>query len=142
MIYAAFILLIAAVLYCHSRDWKENKATGRVQHSKAWRWKVLLSIPAGICFVIYLIGWPVMWNRFAGVAFGKSAIFTAIWFLFLFNAVWGWRANKDIFYRSTAVGANISKWDKMVLHWPKWLYILFMVVLIGAATILYFYAYR
>lgn len=138
MIYAGIILLIAAVIICHLRDWKENKETGRVNHSKAWKWKAMLSIPAGIFFLINLTGWPVMWNWFAGVAFCKSAIFTAIWFLFLFNSLWGYRAAKDIFYRSTAVDKEISRWDKMVLHWPKAVYILFIVALVTGATIFYF----
>jgi len=138
MIITAYILLIAAVIICHLRDWKENKKTGRVNHSKALKWKVVLSIPAGIFFTIYLTGWPPLFSWNTVLASGKSIVNGGAWFLSLFNGIWGWRADKDIFYRSTAVGANISKFDRMVLHWPKGLYILFIVVLVAGATLIYF----
>lgn len=138
MVVIAFILLIAAVLICHNRDWKENKKSGRVNHSKALKWKIILSIPAGILFMINLTGWPPMWNWFTTVACVKSAIFGGTWFLFLFNELWGYRAEKTLFYRSTAAGKNISRWDKFVLPWPKWLYILFMVAIVAGATLIYF----
>jgi hypothetical protein len=138
VIYAAFILLILAVITCHTRDWNENRKTGRVNHSKALKVKILLSIPAGVFFTINLSGWPVMWNWFIILASAKSAIFAGAWFMFLFNGLWGVRADKDWFYRSTAVGSNISKFDRFVLHWPKWLYILFIVALVTGATLFYF----
>lgn len=138
MIYAAFILLISAVVICHLRDWKENKATGRVNHSRAWKWKVLFSIPAGILFLINLTGWPVLFNSATILASGKASLLTATWFLFLFNELWGIRAYHTLFARSTAVGANISKFDRFVLHWPKAVYILFIVALLTGSTIFYF----
>lgn len=138
MIYAVFILLIAAVVICHTRDWKENKATGRVNHSKALKWKILTSIPAGISLTINLTGWPPQLNWITLLASGKSILLTGTWFLFLFNGYWGWRAEKDWFYRSTAVGKNISRWDRFVLPWPKWLYILFVLALVTGATLIYF----
>lgn len=140
MIYAAFILLIVAVVICHSIDWRINKYKGRVNHSRGLKWKMVFSIPAGILFTIYLTGWPVGVTLDTVLACGKSALLTGTWFLFLFNELWGYRAYHTFFARSTAVGKNISRWDRFVLPWPKWLYILFMVALVGAATILYFYA--
>lgn len=138
MIYAAIISLILAVVYCHERDWKESRATGRVNHSKALVWKILACIPAGFFFTITLTGWPFWFSWFTVLASGKSILLTGTWFLFLFNGYWGWRVEKSWFYRSKAVGANISKWDKMVLHWPKGLYILFVLALITGATLIYF----
>lgn len=138
MIITSIISLILAVVLCHERDWKESRATGRVNHSKALKWKILTCIPAGFFFAITLTGWPVGVSWLTVLACGKAALLTGAWFLFLFNGYWGYRVSKSWFYRSKAVGKNISRWDKLVLPWPKWLYILFMVVLIGAATILYF----
>lgn len=68
----------------------------------------------------------------------KSVFLTGAWFMFLFNAAWGWKIERDPFYRSTAVGKNLSWSDKIFLHWPKGLYILFIVALLTGATILYF----
>lgn len=138
MIYAAIILLIAAVLYCHKRDWKENRETGRVNHSKALKVKIISAIPAVITFVIYLTGWPLFLEWITLWASVKSILLTGTWFLFLFNSLWGYRAKKDIFYRSTATGKNISRWDRLVLHWPRKLYIAFIVVLVLGATLIYF----
>lgn len=138
MIITAMISLILAVVCCHERDWKESRATGRVNHSKALKWKILACIPAGFFFTITLTGWPINFNWSTVLASGKSILLTGTWFLFLFNGYWGQRAQRSWFYRSTAVGKNISRWDKFVLPWPKWLYILFMLALVSGATIIYF----
>lgn len=138
MIYAAIILLIAAVIYCHKRDWKENKLTGRVNHSKALKWKIITSLPAGILLLIYLTGVPLLLEWITLWASVKSILLTGTWFLFLFNSLWGYRAAKDIFYRSTATGKEISRWDRFVLHWPRKLYILFIGCLVTGATLIYF----
>lgn len=140
MIYAAVILLIAAAIYCHKRDWKENLRTGRINHSKALKPKILSCIPAIILFTIHKTGWHLVMSWSTVLAGGKSILLTATWFLFLFNSLWGWRADRDVFYRSTAVGKNLPRFDKMVLHWPKGLYIFFIVVLVTGATLIYFYA--
>lgn len=137
MIYAAFILLIVAVVICHRRDWKENKEIGRVNHSKALKWKILFSIPAGILFTINLTGWPVGVTLDTVLACGKSALLTGAWFLFLFNELWGYRAYHTFFARSTAVGKNISRWDRLVLPLPKLLYAFIILALVTGATILY-----
>lgn len=138
MIYIAIILLTAAVIICHLRDWKENKLTGRVNHSKAWKWKAMLSIPAAILFTINLTGWQSLMEWTTLWESVKSILLTATWFMFLFNELWGIRAYHTFFARSTAVGANISKFDRFVLHWPKLLYALFIISLVVGATIFYF----
>lgn len=79
-----------------------------------------------------------MWNWLTILASGKSAIFTGSWFMFLFNAAWGLKVDKDPFYRSTAIGKNLPRFDRMVLHWPKWVYILFVLAVVTGATIFYF----
>lgn len=138
MIYAAFILLIAAVIACHIHDWKENKAKGRVNHSKALKWKILSCIPAGILFTTNLTGWPCSMEWMTLWESVKSILLTATWFLFLFNEIWGYRAYHKLFARSTAVGKNISRWDRFVLPWPKLLYVSFVLVLVTGATLIYF----
>lgn len=82
-----------------------------------------------------LLEWTILW------ASGKSILLTGTWFLFLFNGLWGWRAKKDIFYRSTATGKDISRWDRMVLHWPKGLYISFVILLLIISTFIYVYPF-
>ena len=138
MIYSAIILLIAAAIYCHKRDWKENLRTGRVNHSRALKWKILTCILPVILFTIHKTGWPLLINWSTVLAGGKSILLTGAWFLFLFNGLWGWRAQHDPFYRSTAIGKNLSRLDRLVLHWPKGLYIFFIVVLLIGATLIYF----
>lgn len=137
MIYAAFILLIAAVLFCRRRDYKDGFADGHINHTKAWKVKALTCIPSVTLFTIYLTSAP-----FSGLdiflASGKSILLTGAWFMFLFNAAWGWMVARDPFYRSTAVGKSLPWSDKIFLRWPRWLYILFMVLLVSGATILYF----
>lgn len=139
MIYAAIISLIAAVVYCHKRDWKENRVTGRINHSKALKPKILACIPAVLLFTLHKTGWPLLMDQATLWGSSKSVLLTAAWFLFLFNSFWGWRVQRDPFYRSTAVGKNLSRFDQLVLHWPKGLYIFFILALISVATIFYLF---
>lgn len=140
MIYAAIILLIAAVIINYYNN-RRDALNGHINHTKAWKIKALTCIPSVVLFTLSLTGWPVEW-RVALTGLGRATFFTGAWFMFLFNLLWGISVYKDPFHRSTAVGKNLSWFDRKILHWPKGLYILFMVALIGAATILYFYAYR
>lgn len=137
MIYAAFILLIAAVVINYYNN-RRDALNGHINHTKAWKIKALTCILPVILFTLALTGWPVRWDWWVALAWAKSVILTGAWFLVLFNMLWGWKVARDPFYRSTAVGKNLPWSDEIFLHWPKWLYILFMISLVTGATILYF----
>lgn len=137
MIYAAIILLIGAVITCHFHDWKDAR-NGHTNHSRNLKWKILSCTPAGIFFLINLTGWQSLMEWMTLWESVKSILLTATWFMFLFNELWGIKVSGDPFYRSTAVGKNLSWFDRQVLHWPKGLYILFMGCLVTGATLIYF----
>lgn len=141
MIYIAFILLIAAVAINYFNNLKDAR-NGHINHTRAWKIKALTCLLPVILFILALTGWPVKWDWSLAMACTRSVILTGAWFLFLFNAAWGIKVSGDPFYRSTAVGKNLPWSDRIFLHWPKWLYILFIVALVTEATIFYFYAYR
>jgi len=137
MIYAAIILLIAAVIINYFNN-RKDALNGHINHTRAWKIKALTCTLPVILFTLSLTGWPVKWNWFLAMACTKSVFLTGAWFMFLFNGLWGWKVARSWFYRSSAVGKNLPWSDKLFLHWPKGLYILFIVVLIGAATTFYF----
>lgn len=136
MIIAAIISLIAAVIINYFNNLKDAR-NGHINHTKAWKIKALTCILPVALFTISLTG-----LRFAGwftvLASGKSILFCGAWFMFLFNGLWGWKVAKSWWYRSTAVGKNLSWFDRKVLHWPKGLYILFILALVTGATLIYF----
>lgn len=136
MIYAAFILLIAAVVINYYNN-RRDALNGHINHTRAWKIKALTCIPSVALFTLSLTGWPVKFDWFLAMACTKSVFLTGAWFMFLFNGLWGLKVAKYWFYRSTAVGKDLPWSDKIFLHWPKWLYILFMVLLVSGATIFY-----
>lgn len=137
MILTAIISLILAVLINYFNNLKDAR-NGHINHTRAWKIKAVTCIPAVILFTIHKTGlqlsmeWVTLW------ASGKSILLTGAWFMFLFNATWGIKVANDPFYRSTAVGKDLPWSDEIFLHWPKWLYILFMLCLVTGATIIYF----
>src|SRR5690348_6491584 len=136
MIYAAFISLFAAVIINLFNNLK-NARNGHINHTKAWKIKALSCIPSVILFTINLTSAP-QFDWLTVLASGKSILITGGWFFFLFNAAWGWKVARDPFYRSTAVGKNLSWSDRVFLHWPKGVYVLFMIAMVTGATIIYF----
>lgn len=137
MTYAAFILLIAAVVINYFNNLKDAR-NGHINHTRAWKIKALTCIPVVALLTINWTGWPVTEWPVALTGFGKATFFTGAWFMFLFNGLWGWKVAKSWWYRSTAVGKNLSWFDRQVLHWPKGLYILFIGCLVTGATLIYF----
>jgi len=136
MIIIGFILLIVAVAINYYNN-RRDALNGHINHTKAWKIKALTCVPSVVLFTISLTSAPFSVLDIS-LASGKSILLTGAWFMFLFNGMWGWKVAKDIFYRSTAVGKNLPWSDKVFLHWPKWLYILFMVALVTVATLFYF----
>lgn len=135
MIAAAIILLLAAVVINYFNNLKDAR-NGHINHTRAWKIKALSCIFPVVLFTLSLTRAP-QFNWSTLLASGKSILLTGAWFMFLFNGLWGWKVAKDPFYRSTAVGKNIAWSDKIFLHWPKGLYILFMVALVTGATLIY-----
>lgn len=136
MIVAAVICLIASVIINHFRDLKDAK-NGHINHSRAWKWKAIASIPAGVLFSLSITGVPVpiVWSSLLSIPVASFLLMS--WFLFLFNALWGIRVANDPFYRSTAVNKNLAWSEKIILHWPKWLYIFVMLGLCAGSLIIY-----
>lgn len=140
MIIVAIISLIAAVVINYFNNLRDA-LNGHINHTRAWKIKALTCTPSVVLFTIYWTGWPLEWpTALNGV--WRAVLFSGTWFMFLFNAAWGIKVSGDPFYRSTAVGKNLPWSDKIFLHWPKWLYILFMCALVTGATLIYFYANR
>jgi hypothetical protein len=137
MIYAAIISLIAAIIINYFNNLKDAR-NGHINHTRAWKIKALSCISSVILFTLYKTGYHLLMEWTTLWASGKSILLTGAWFMFLFNMAWGLKVANDPFYRSTAVGKNLPWSDKLFLHWPKWLYILFMLVLVSGATIIYF----
>jgi hypothetical protein len=136
MIITAFILLILAVIINYFNNLKDAR-NGHINHTRSWKIKALTCIPSVVLFTLSLtsapgFGWLTL------LASGKSILLTGAWFMLLFNCLWGWKVYKDPFHRSTAVGKSLSWSDRKMLHWPKWLYVLFMVALVTGATLTYF----
>lgn len=136
MIITAIISLILAVVINYYNN-RRDALNGHINHTKAWKIKALTCFPSVVLFTIYIASAPLaVWNTV--LASGKSILLTGAWFMFLFNGLWGWKVAKDWFYRSTAIGKNLPWSDKIFLHWPKWLYILFTLSLVTGATLIYF----
>lgn len=136
MIIVAFILLIAAVILNYFNNLKDAR-NGHINHTRAWKIKAVTCIPSVILFTLSLTSAPFLsWSTF--LASGKSILLSGAWFMVLFNAAWGVKVARDPFYRSTAIGKNLSWSDRLFLHWPKGLYIFFIVALLTGATLIYF----
>jgi len=105
---------------------------GHINHSRTLKHKVYACIIPGCLFFLFH-NWPIKnWLQLL-----TSIFLTGSWFMFLFNGYWGWKVAKDPFYRSTAVGKNLSRFDRFFMHWPKLLYALFMLALVAGSTWLY-----
>lgn len=132
MIYAAFGCLIIGILICYFHDLKDAR-NGHINHSRGLKIKAgAVSISIILFFLRY--NWPIHdWWQLS-----YSIGFVGAWFLRLFNGLWGLKVANDFFYRSTAVGKNLSGYDRIVLHWPKILYALFECGLCISSTIIYF----
>lgn len=131
MIYAAIISLIAGILICYFHDLKDAR-NGHINHSRGVKIKWIATILSVILFFLYH-NYPIK----NGWQLVRSFFLCGAWFLRLFNGLWGLKVANDFFYRSTAIGKNISKYDRMVLHWPKILYASFEIGLCFLSTYLY-----
>jgi hypothetical protein len=136
MIPAAIICLFAAVFINYFRDLKDAR-NGHINHSRAWKWKAIASFPSGVLFALGITGWPVPIKWHSLLSIPVSALLLLCWFMFLFNAVWGIKVANDPFYRSSAVGKNLAWSEKLILHWPKWLYIFSMLGICAGSLLLY-----
>jgi hypothetical protein len=105
---------------------------GHINHSRSLKFKILSAVLPGACFLISL--WPTNSWWAAGLI---ASLMTGLWFAFLFNGIWGLKIADDWFYRSTASGKNLSKFDKLVRSWPKWVYQVVTSTVTGAITTIY-----
>lgn len=131
LLFAGGITLFAAARIMVHIDLRDAR-NGHINHSRSLKWKILSSVLPGLLLSRALWNDNPLW-----LVILLGTLLTGVWFAFLFNGIWGVIIANDLFYRSTAVGKNLSRFDRFVLHWPKLLYAGVCIGIVSLVTLAY-----